>query len=118
MVDSLGRAMVATGFSYDLGGDSEQNNLGPFSRFILRSQAVRRAGSAALAIAKVAVGRTDGFWERGLSPWDMAAAMLLVEEGGGTLSDYAGAPPRLDGRELVASNGHIHAQMLETLADR
>ncbi|HEY6572537.1 MAG TPA: inositol monophosphatase family protein, partial [Candidatus Eisenbacteria bacterium] len=78
--DTLEKAMVATGFSYDLSGDHERNNLGPFGRFLLRAQAVRRAGSAALAISKVAVGRTDGFWERNLQPWDMAAAALLVEE--------------------------------------
>jgi myo-inositol-1(or 4)-monophosphatase len=114
-VDGLDRAMLGTGFAYDLGGDSEQNNIGPFSRFIFRAQAVRRAGSAALAIAKVAVGRSDGFWEGGLKPWDMAAGMLLVEEAGGTLTDYAGAPPRIDGRQLVASNGRIHAEMLDVL---
>jgi myo-inositol-1(or 4)-monophosphatase len=114
-VDSLDRAMIATGFSYDLSGDSERNNLGPFARFLLSSQAVRRAGSAALAIAKVAVGRTDGFWERDLSPWDMAAAMLLVEEAGGTISDYQGGSARLEGGRLVASNGRIHSAMLEVL---
>ena len=114
-VDALDRAMVGTGFAYDLSGDPEQNNVGPFSRFILRAQAVRRAGSAALAIAKVAVGRSDGFWEGGLKPWDMAAGMLLVEEAGGTLTDYAGAPPRLDQRQLVASNGRIHAEMLDVV---
>jgi myo-inositol-1(or 4)-monophosphatase len=114
-VDALDRAMLGTGFAYDLGRDDEQNNLGPFSRFILRAQAVRRAGSAALAIAKVAVGRSDGFWERGLSPWDMAGGMLLVEEGGGRLSDYDGRPPRLDGGQLVASNGLIHDEMLGVL---
>ena len=114
-VEALNRAMLGTGFAYDLSGDSERNNVGPFSRFLLRAQAVRRAGSAALAIAKVAVGRSDGFWEGGLSPWDMAAGMLLVEEAGGTLTDYAGAPPRIDGRQLVASNGKIHEEMLDVL---
>ena len=111
-VDTLERAMLGTGFAYDLSGDPERNNIGPFSRFLLSAQAVRRAGSAALAIAKVAVGRSDGFWEGGLKPWDMAAGMLLVEEAGGRLTDYAGAPPRLDGRQLVASNGRIHDEML------
>src|SRR4029079_6496574 len=71
-VDDLGKAMLGTGFSYDLSGDFESHKLGPFSRFLLKAQAVRRAGSAALAIAKVGVGRSDGFWEGGLQPWDMA----------------------------------------------
>jgi myo-inositol-1(or 4)-monophosphatase len=118
LVDDLGRAMIGTGFSYDLSGDEEQNNIGPFSRFLLKAQAVRRAGSAALAIAKVGVGRSDGFWERGLHPWDMAAGMLIVEEGGGRITDYDGRSPALDGRKLIATNGRIHQTMMEVLAAR
>jgi myo-inositol-1(or 4)-monophosphatase len=114
----LDRALLATGFSYDLSGDPERSNIGPFTRFLLRAQAVRRAGSAALAIAKVAVGRTDGFWERGLHAWDMAAGALLVEEAGGRVSDYSGGPPALDGGQLVASNGVLHEEMLEVLRSR
>jgi myo-inositol-1(or 4)-monophosphatase len=118
-VGTLERAFLATGFSYDLAGtDPERNNLGPFGRFLVRAQAVRRAGSAALAIAKVGVGRTDGFWEGGLHPWDMAAAMVVVVEGGGRVTDYSGGTPDLDGRQLVASNGAIHGAMLEVLAMR
>ncbi len=113
----LDHAMLATGFGYELGADAERNNLGPFSRFLLRGRAVRRAGSAALAISKVAVGRTDGFWEGGLQPWDMAAAMLLVEEAGGRISNYAGGPARVDGRQLIASNGPLHDAMLAVIAD-
>ncbi len=117
-VDTLERAMLATGFGYDVAAepDPEKNNLGPFSRFIRRAQAVRRAGSAALAIAKVGVGRTDGFWERGLRPWDMAAGIVVVVEGGGRISNLAGGPPDVQGRQLVATNGRIHAAMLEVLA--
>ena len=116
---ALEQAFLATGFAYDVSDpDPERNNTGPFTRFVMRAQAVRRAGSAALAIAKVGVGRTDGFWERGLQPWDMAAAMVIVEEGGGTLTNYAGSTPSLHGRELVASNGKIHAAMLDVLAER
>jgi myo-inositol-1(or 4)-monophosphatase len=114
-VDDLSRAMLGTGFSYDLGGDDEQNNIGPFSRFLLKAQAVRRAGSAALAIAKVGVGRSDGFWERGLQPWDMAAGILIVGEGGGKTTDYGGAPPALEQRKLVATNGRVHDEILQVL---
>lgn len=119
-VDSLERAFIATGFAYDVMAvaDPEQNNLGPFSRFIRRAQAVRRAGSAALAIAKVGVGRTDGFWEGGLHPWDMAAAILIVQEGGGRATDYCGGPVDLEARQLVATNGRVHEEMLEVLASR
>ena len=114
-VDRLDRAMLATGFAYDLSGTPEETNIEPFGRFVLRAQAVRRAGSAALAIAKVGVGRTDGFWERGLHPWDMAAALLIVTEGGGRATDYDGHPPALDGRMLVASNGPLHDELLRVL---
>ncbi|HET9952016.1 MAG TPA: inositol monophosphatase family protein [Candidatus Eisenbacteria bacterium] len=115
--DSLEKAMLGTGFSYDLSGDHETNNLAPFGRFLMRAQAVRRAGSAALAIAKVAVGRSDGFWERNLQPWDMAAAALLVEEAGGRLSDYDGGGDWLARKQLVASNGPLHDPMLSILRD-
>jgi len=117
-VDSLERAFLATGFGYDVASepDPEKNNLGPFARFVRAAQAVRRAGSAALAIAKVGVGRTDGFWEQGLHPWDMAAAMLVVEEGGGRTSNLTGGPPDLQGKQLVATNGRIHGAMLQVLA--
>ncbi|HKO21705.1 MAG TPA: inositol monophosphatase family protein [Candidatus Eisenbacteria bacterium] len=117
----LESAMLATGFSYDVTtqDDPEKNNLGPFSRFLRQAQAVRRAGSAALAIAKVGVGRTDGFWEGGLHAWDMAAAMSVVVEGGGRVTNYAGGKPALDGRQLVATNGTaLHQAMLDILAMR
>jgi myo-inositol-1(or 4)-monophosphatase len=118
-VGDLEHAFLATGFSYDLTAtDPERSNLGPFGRFLVRAQAVRRAGSAALAIAKVGVGRTDGFWEGGLHAWDMAGAMVVVEEGGGRLTDYSGYTPELDGRQLLATNGAIHESMLEVLAMR
>jgi myo-inositol-1(or 4)-monophosphatase len=119
--DTLESAMLATGFSYDVTtqNDPEKNNIGPFSRFLRRAQAVRRAGSAALAIAKVGVGRTDGFWEGGLHAWDMAAAMCVVVEGGGRVTNYDGGVPALDGRQLVATNGTgLHQAMLEVLATR
>jgi myo-inositol-1(or 4)-monophosphatase len=119
-VDKLEQAILATGFAYDVGTepDPEKNNLGPFGRFVRAAQAVRRAGSAALAIAKVGVGRTDGFWEGGLHPWDMAAAMVVVRAGGGMLTDYAGGPPTPDGRRLVATNARIHDAMIAVLAAR
>ncbi|MGE5177064.1 MAG: inositol monophosphatase family protein [Hyphomicrobiales bacterium] len=116
-VDRLDRAMLATGFAYDLSGTPEETNIAPFARFVLSAQAVRRAGSAALAIAKVGVGRTDGFWERGLHPWDMAAAILVVTEGGGKITDYDGRPPALDGRKLVASNGRLHDEILRVIRE-
>lgn len=115
-VATLERAMLGTGFPYDMKRDDpEQSNVGPFSRFVVRAQAVRRAGSAALAIAKVAVGRSDGFWERGLHAWDMAAAALMVEEAGGRVTDYEDRPLVLETGEILATNGLLHEPMREVL---
>ena len=77
---------------------------------------MRRLGSAALDLCYVAAGRLDGFWEGRLRPWDMAAGALLVEEAGGVISGYDGAPfhARID--DMVASNGVLHPAMLEVIA--
>ena len=111
----LRRALLATGFAYDV-HDAKVDNLEFFARFIKRAQAVRRAGSAALDLAYVACGRFDGFWELSLHPWDVAAGMLLVEEAEGRVTDLSGGPPDPSGRTCVATNGHLHACLLEVLA--
>jgi myo-inositol-1(or 4)-monophosphatase len=74
---------------------------------------VRRFGSAALDLAMTASGRFDGFWERGLSPWDVAAGVLLVREAGGFVSDAAGHDNMLSTGSIVAGNEAIHAQLLK-----
>jgi myo-inositol-1(or 4)-monophosphatase len=73
---------------------------------------VRRAGSAALDLANVAAGRYDGFWEFNLNPWDTAAGVLIVQEAGGTVTRFDSTPFRLDSREVLASNGVIHEEVL------
>lgn len=79
--------------------------------FTLRSHGVRRDGSAALDLACVAAGRFDGFWEFSLKPWDTAAGVLLIEEAGGKVSDFAGEPYRLGGPMILGTNGTIHEEM-------
>lgn len=111
---TLDRALLATGFAYDHKVDPA-NNYQHFERFQRTAQAVRRAGVASLDLACVAAGRFDGFWELKLKPWDVAAGVLLVEEAGGQVSDYAGAPMPLDRGEILASNGQLHAAMRELL---
>jgi myo-inositol-1(or 4)-monophosphatase len=110
----LDRSLLVTGFPYDV-QTNPRNNLPQFARFLKTSRAVRRDGSAALNLAYVAAGRFDGFWEEGLAPWDIAAGILLIEEAGGRTSDYRGGPFDLDGGNLVATNGRIHAALLEAL---
>jgi myo-inositol-1(or 4)-monophosphatase len=113
-VTELERALLATGFAYDV-HKAAIDNLEYFARFIKRAQAVRRAGSAALDLAYVACGRFDGFWELELHPWDVAAGLVLVEEAGGQTSDLAGGPVPRSGDRCVASNGHLHDHLLEVL---
>jgi myo-inositol-1(or 4)-monophosphatase len=106
----LYEALVATGFP------SRKRHASPnihfYQEFTLRSHGVRRAGSAALDLAYVAAGRLDGFWEFNLNPWDTSAGILLVEEAGGRVTDFSGGQFKLDSREILASNGLIHTELL------
>jgi len=108
-------ALLCTGFPYDL-ATSKRNNIDNFLRFIFRAQAIRRDGSAALNLSYVAAGRFDGFWEIKLNPWDVAAGTLLVREAGGIVTDFKGNPVDIYKDEILASNGLIHAQMIEILS--
>ena len=112
--DDLRDALLVTGFPAHR-VDDPRGNLGPFGDFMARAQAIRRDGSAALDLCYVGSGRFDGFWEPGLHAWDIAAGMLIVQEAGGTTTDYVGQPATLHGAQLVASNSKIHDAMLEAL---
>ena len=107
-------SLLATGFPYDI-RTSPDNNLDYFARFALQAQGIRRDGSAALDLCYLAAGRFDGFWEMKLSPWDVAAGALIVSEAGGRLSNFTGGPFRIDGAQVIASNGRIHEQMIAVL---
>ena len=108
------KSLLATGFPYDIREDSD-NNLNYFNEMILKAQAIRRAGSAALDLAYVAAGRFDGFWELKLNPWDIAAGWLLVEEAGGIVTDMGGNDYHLESSSILASNGRIHKEMMDVL---
>ncbi|MHB8178835.1 MAG: inositol monophosphatase family protein [Vulcanimicrobiaceae bacterium] len=112
VIERLGDALLCTGFH----PDGYERNAVQFAAASRRAQAVRRDGSAALDLAFVAAGRFDGFWEFDLSPWDVAAGTLLVREAGGTVSAIAGDAAQLDGRSILASNGRIHAQLVDCLS--
>jgi myo-inositol-1(or 4)-monophosphatase len=110
----LRRALLATGFAYDR-RQSRRENVEHFAAFLQATRAMRRDGSAALDLCYVAAGRLDGYWELKLAPWDVAAGYLIVEEAGGRISNMSGGPAFGTGREVVASNGHIHEAMLQVL---
>jgi myo-inositol-1(or 4)-monophosphatase len=110
------RALIGTGFPF-----RRLEELGPYLRQMdlvaRRTAGIRRAGSAALDLADVACGRFDAFWELSLSPWDVAAGLLLIREAGGVVTDLDGAPaaPRFSG--YVAGNPAMHRWLMETLYD-
>lgn len=110
----LFQSLLATGFPYDI-HESDVNNLDHFANFALRAQAIRRAGSAALDLCYLAMGRFDGFWELKLSPWDTAAGSLLVEEAGGKVTDFSGGKYSIYKKDILATNGKIHKEMMEVL---
>ncbi len=91
------------------------NYLGMLKDMIKDTAGIRRPGSAALDFAYVAAGRTDGFWELGLSQWDFAAGALLVKEAGGTVSDLSGGEKYLETGNVIASNVHLHQEMLKLI---
>ncbi|RMD97393.1 MAG: inositol monophosphatase [Deltaproteobacteria bacterium] len=113
-VDRLANALMATGFPYDR-HERADFYLRYFRAFMMRTHGIRRNGSAALDLCNLATGRFDGFWEFDLHPWDIAAGMLIIEEAGGRLSDFSGAPITIEAKEILASNGHIHEEMLEVM---
>ncbi len=113
-VDKLGSAFLATGFPYDI-RESDETNLREFGAFALSSLAIRRAGSAALDLAYTACGRFDGYWEQKLSPWDIAAGILMVEEADGRVTSWDGGRYDISRGEILASNGLIHEEMIEVL---
>lgn len=106
----LSRSLLATGFAYDR-LKTPETNYSEFACFTQLTQGVRRAGSAALDLAYVASGRLDGYWERGIQPWDMAAGLLLVTEAGGTVTAYDQSPIDLKSGKILASNAHLHSQI-------
>ena len=109
-IPDLAQSLLATGFPSRKRHDNP--NIHFYHEFTLRSHGVRRAGSAALDLAYVACGRFEGFWEFNLNPWDTAAGILLLEEAGGKVTDFAGGGFRLDSREVLASNGLVHDELV------
>ena len=119
-VSGLSRALLVSGFPYDR-AEKAEFYCSFFSDFMKLCHDVRRMGSASLDLAWLAAGRTDGYWEFGLKPWDVAAGRLIVEEAGGRVTDFSGKPwKRTDefGAQTLATNGRIHGAMLSVIRKR
>lgn len=110
----LNASLLGTGFYYKT-GDDLRREMAPFERLNDLAQGVRRPGAAALDLACVASGSYDGFWERGLKPWDVAAGFLLIEEAGGKITNYKGEKTDIFESEVLASNGKLHKALIEQM---
>jgi myo-inositol-1(or 4)-monophosphatase len=114
LASDLGRALLVTGFPYDI-RTTPENNLENYAHFALHSQGVRRLGSAALDLCYVACGRFDGFWEMELKPWDLAAGAVIARQAGARVTDAAGEDFSSPPPSILAANPHIHPLMLREL---
>jgi myo-inositol-1(or 4)-monophosphatase len=111
----LGQSLLVTGFAYDR-HQRLDNNYAEFAWFTHRSRGVRRGGAAAVDLAFVAEGRLDAYWERGLSPWDLAAGVVLVEQAGGVVCAYDGEEAQLAEGRLIACTPGLRESLIEGLA--
>jgi len=112
--DSVIESMLVTGFPYSVHQQADEF-LKVFGQVLKHARAVRRLGSAAIDICWVAAGRMDGFWEASLKPWDTRAAALILEEAGGKVTGMDGTKWNPDGGHILATNGHVHDEMLRIL---
>jgi myo-inositol-1(or 4)-monophosphatase len=110
------RALIGTGFPFS-SMDRIDEYLPQFASVAGQTAGMRRAGSAALDLARVAAGQFDAFWELKLAPWDIAAGLLLVREAGGVATDLSGAPAPVDHTGVVAGNPVMHTWLLNILKD-
>ncbi|MDB9527215.1 inositol monophosphatase family protein [Oscillatoria sp. CS-180] len=110
----LADSLLVTGFAYDR-REQVDNNYAEFCHLTHLTQGVRRGGAASLDLAYVACGRLDGYWERGLSPWDLAAGVVLVEEAGGQVTAYDETSFDIQSGRILATNGRIHTILSQVL---
>lgn len=111
---SLSESLMATGFPYNR-FEKTDAYLNIIRSFLDQSHGIRRLGSAAIDLAYVACGRLDGFFEYNLNPWDVAAGAFIVQQAGGTVTDFSGGNSFLFGKEMCSSNTTIHSEMLEII---
>lgn len=111
---NIGNTILVTGFACRR-NDPFTPNFKIYQHFEDLSQGVRRLGSACLDLCYVACGRADGFWEANLNTWDVAAGSLIVKEAGGKVTDFRGGDNYLFGKELIATNGYLHDDIMKEI---
>lgn len=112
--EKLSDSLLATGF-FNQNEEALVEQLEIFSRVVRKSRGVRRAGAAAYDLAMVARGSFDGFWEKNLKAWDVAAGILLVQEAGGMVTNYEGKAHSVFDSSLLATNRKIHSELLKQI---
>ncbi|WP_019504277.1 inositol monophosphatase family protein [Pleurocapsa sp. PCC 7319] len=110
----LSKSLLITGFAYDR-RETTDNNYAEFCHLTHLTQGVRRLGCASMDLAGVACGRLDGYWERGLQPWDITAGIVILEEAGGKVTAYDGSPLDINSGRILATNGLIHDSLSQAL---
>jgi myo-inositol-1(or 4)-monophosphatase len=113
-VDTMGRSLITTGFPFRK-REVIDTYLRIFKGLFLKVSDLRRTGSAAIDLSYVACGRCEGFFEFGLSPWDMAAGALIIREAGGIVSDFGGGEDYLKTGNIIAGNPSIHRSLLQEI---
>lgn len=111
---NLRKSLLVTGFPYNT-SQSPEGPIGSFAEFLKMNIPIRRLGSAALDLCWTACGRFDGFWEFNLNPWDTAAGYLIVQEAGGKVTDFKNEKYSIYKKQILATNGLIHNNMLEVI---
>lgn len=114
-IDHLMQGVGATGFAYDI--EERTHTFGLWEAFNNNAQAMRRNGAAALDMAWVACGRLDFYFERPINNWDISAGALICQEAGATVSRLSGEPWHIDDREICATNGFLHEQVVNLIRD-
>lgn len=110
----LRNSLLVTGFAYDR-RETSDNNYAEFCHLTHLTQGVRRSGSASIDLCYVSCGRLDGYWERGLSPWDLAAGVVILSEAGGKITAYDGSPWKIESGRILATNGKLHESLSQEL---
>ena len=112
--NQLSESLLVSGFAYDR-HETIDNNYAEFCHLTHITQGVRRSGSAALDLAHVACGRLDGYWERGIAPWDISAGVILLQEAGGKVTAYDESLLSIESGRILATNGLIHHSLSQEL---
>ncbi len=114
--DKLEHSLLALRFPYDI-HDGKITNLSIFNHLIMKAEGILNNGTATLDLAYVACGQYDGFWALNMNPWDLTAAVLLIEEAGGKVTTLSGEDYFIESMEILGTNGTIHQEVIDAISE-